>query len=114
MSAPFHCALMQPAADAMAEALAGVEIAAPSVPLVANVKAEAVRDPEEIRRAPGGAGDRAGALAGERAWMAGQGVTETVEVGAGKALSGMIRRIAKEIETRAVGTPDEVRALAAG
>ena len=45
-------------------------------------------------------------------WMAGQGVTEAVEVGAGKALSGMIRRIAKEIEVKAVGTPDEVRALA--
>ena len=66
VSAPFHCALMQPAAEAMAEALAGVAIGAPGVPLVANVKAEAVRDPEEIRRAAGGAGDGAGALAGER------------------------------------------------
>jgi [acyl-carrier-protein] S-malonyltransferase len=114
VSAPFHCTLMQPAADAMAEALERVEIAAPSVPLVANVKAEAVADPEEIR------GLLVAQVTGRVrwresvAWMAGQGVTETVEVGAGKALSGMIRRIAKEIETRTVGTPDEVRALAAG
>ena len=112
VSAPFHCALMQPAAEAMAAALAGVAIAAPAVPLVANVKAEAVRDPEEIRRllvaqVTGRVRWRESVL-----WMAGQGVTEAVEVGAGKALSGMIRRIAKEVEVKAVGTPDEVRALA--
>jgi [acyl-carrier-protein] S-malonyltransferase len=112
VSAPFHCALMQPAAERMAEALAGVAIAAPAVPLVANVKAEAVSDPEEIRRllvaqVTGRVRWRESVL-----WMAGQGVTETVEVGAGKALSGMIRRIAREIEARTVGTPDEVRALA--
>ena len=114
VSAPFHCALMQPAADAMAAALADVAIAAPAVPLVANVKAAATRDPEEIRRllvaqVTGRVRWRESVL-----WMAAQGVTEAVEVGAGKALSGMIRRIAKEIETRTVGTPDEVRALAAG
>ena len=66
VSAPFHCALMQPAADAMAEALARVEIAAPSVPLVANVKAEAVARSRGDPAAPGRAGDRAGALARER------------------------------------------------
>ncbi len=113
VSAPFHCALMQPAAERMAEALAGTAIAAPSVPLVANVKAAATTDPEEIRRllveqVTGRVRWREGV-----AWMAGQGVTETVEIGAGKALSGMIRRIAREIETRSVATPDEVRALAA-
>lgn len=112
VSAPFHCALMQPAAERMAEALAGVEIRAPGVPLVANVKAEAVRDPEEIRallvaQVTGRVRWRESVL-----WMAGQGVTEAVEVGAGKALSGMIRRIAKELEVKTVGTPDEVRALA--
>jgi [acyl-carrier-protein] S-malonyltransferase len=114
VSAPFHCALMQPAADRMAEALAGVAIAAPVVPLVANVKAEAVRDPEEIRRLL--VAQVTGRVRWRESvgWMAGQGVTEFVEVGAGKALSGMIRRIAKEAETRTVGTPAEVRALAGG
>ncbi|HET9068929.1 MAG TPA: ACP S-malonyltransferase [Amaricoccus sp.] len=112
VSAPFHCALMRPAAERMAEALAGVEIGAPAVPLVANVKAAAVSDPEEIRRllveqVTGRVRWRESVL-----WMAGQGVSEAVEVGAGKALSGMIRRIAKDIGTRTVGTPDEVRALA--
>ena len=114
VSAPFHCALMQPAAEAMAAALAAVDIAAPAVPLVANVRAAAVSDPEDIRRllvaqVTGRVRWRESVL-----WMAGKGVTEIVEVGAGKALSGMVRRIAREIETRTVGTPDEVRALAAG
>ena len=113
VSAPFHCALMQPAAERMAEALAGVAIAAPAVPLVANVKAAAVSDPEEIRRLLVAQVTGRVRWRESVAWMAGQGVTETVEVGAGKALSGMIRRIAREIETKAVGTPDEVRALAA-
>ncbi len=67
VSAPFHCALMQPAADRMAEALAGVAIAPPAVPLVANVIAEPVRDVEIIRKLLVRAGDGAGALAGERA-----------------------------------------------
>ena len=112
VSAPFHCALMQPAADRMAEALAGVAIETPAVPLVANVIAEPVRDVEIIRKllvrqVTGRVRWRESVV-----WMAGHGVTETVEVGAGKALSGMIRRIAREIETKVVGTPDEVRALA--
>jgi [acyl-carrier-protein] S-malonyltransferase len=112
VSAPFHCALMQPAADAMAEALAGVAIAAPAVPLVANVKAAAVSDPEEIRRLLVAQVTGRVRWRESVAWMAGQGVTEFVEVGAGKALSGMVRRIAKEAATRAVGTADEARALA--
>jgi [acyl-carrier-protein] S-malonyltransferase len=114
VSAPFHCALMQPAADAMAEALAGVVVAAPGVPLVANVKAEAVRDPDEIRRLLVEQVTGRVRWRESVAWMAGQGVTETVEVGAGKALSGMIRRIAREIETKAVGAPEDARALAGG
>ncbi|MFO1144140.1 MAG: ACP S-malonyltransferase [Amaricoccus sp.] len=113
VSAPFHCALMQPAAERMREALAGVVIEPPAVPLVANVKAAAVTDPEEVRRllveqVTGRVRWRESVL-----WMAGNGVVETVEVGAGKALSGMVRRIAKEIAVKAVGTPEEVRALAA-
>ncbi len=111
VSAPFHCALMQPAADAMDAALAGVEIKAPVVPLVANVRAEAVSDPALIRellveQVTGSVRWRESV-----AWMAGQGVDEIWEIGAGKALSGMIRRIAKEVTCRAVGTPEDIAAL---
>ena len=113
VSAPFHCALMQPAAEAMEAALAEVEIAAPAVPVVANVRAEAVRDPAEIR-----------ALLVEQVtapvrwresveWMAGRGVGALWEIGAGKALSGMARRIDRSLETVAVGTAEQVRAAAA-
>ena len=113
VSAPFHCALMAPAAEAMAAALAEVAIAPPVVPVVANVRAAGVTDPEEIRRllveqVTGRVRWRESVL-----WMAGQGVTETVELGAGKALSGMVRRIAPQIATKAVGTAAEARALAA-
>ncbi|MFQ5567958.1 MAG: ACP S-malonyltransferase [Paracoccaceae bacterium] len=112
VSAPFHCALMQPAAEAMAEALAGVEIAAPSVSLVANVRAEAVSDPAAIRQllvaqVTGSVRWRESVL-----WMAAQGVDELVEIGAGKALSGMARRIDRELATRAVNTADDVKMLA--
>jgi len=111
VSAPFHCALMQPAADAMQAALADVAISAPKVPLVANVRAEAVSEPEVIRallvaQVTGSVRWRESVL-----WMAAQGVGEYWEIGAGKALSGMIRRIAKEAECRAVGTPEDVRAV---
>jgi [acyl-carrier-protein] S-malonyltransferase len=113
VSAPFHCALMQPAADAMAEALAGVAVAPPAVPLVANVQAEAVSDPEAIRRLLVEQVTGRVRWRESVAWMAAQGVRATVEVGAGKALSGMIRRIAREIETTAVGAPEDARAVAA-
>ncbi len=108
VSAPFHCALMQPAADEMAAALAEVAIVAPAVPLVANVRAEAVSDPEEIRRLL--AAQITGSVRWRESveWMAAQGVTEFWEIGAGKALSGMIRRIAREAETRAIATPEDV------
>ncbi len=113
VSAPFHCALMQPAADVMAEALAGVEIRAPTVPVVSNVRAEGVSDPEEIRallirQITGSVRWRETVL-----WMAGQGVTEFWEIGAGKALSGMVKRIAREAATKAIGTPDDVSAAIA-
>lgn len=112
VSAPFHCELMQPAADRMAEALAAVGIEEPIVPLVANVRAQAVTNPEEIRKllveqVTGSVRWRESVL-----WMADHGVDEIWEIGAGKALVGMVRRIAKEVETRNIGTPDEVRAAA--
>ncbi len=109
VSAPFHCALMQPAADVMAEALAAVEIKAPAVPLVANVRAEAVSDPDLIRQL------LVEQVTGSVRWresvqyMAAQGVTETWEIGAGKALSGMVRKINRDIAGKAVGTPDDVQ-----
>ncbi|RWR26725.1 [acyl-carrier-protein] S-malonyltransferase [Sinirhodobacter populi] len=111
VSAPFHCALMQPAADRMAEALADVEVNPPVVPLVANVVAEAVTDPATIRallvkQVTGSVRWRESVE-----WMAGQGVTEFWEIGAGKALSGMIRRIAKDTVQKAVGTPEDIAAL---
>jgi [acyl-carrier-protein] S-malonyltransferase len=112
VSAPFHCALMAPAAEAMAAALKDVAIAPPVVPIVSNVRAEGVRDPDEIRRLLVEQVTGRVRWRESVAWMAAQGVTETVEIGAGRALSGMIRRIAREIETRAVAGPDEVRALA--
>jgi len=112
VSAPFHCALMQPAGDAMAEALAKVAIAAPVVPLVANVLARPISDPAEIRRR------LVEQVTGTVRWresvefLAGAGVTKLVEVGAGKVLSGLVRRIATGIEAVSVGTPDDVAAFA--
>ena len=111
VSAPFHCALMQPAAEAMAEALAGVAISAPVVPVVANVRAEAVSSPDLVRELL--VAQVTGSVRWRESveWMAAQGVSEFWEVGAGKALSGMIKRIAKESVQRAVGTPEDVAAL---
>ena len=103
VSAPFHCALMQPAAAAMAEALDGVDIADPRVPVVANVLAEGVTNPTLIRSLL--VDQVSGRVRWKTSveWMAGQGVTEFWELGAGKALGGMIRRIAPEASSRAVG-----------
>ncbi|MDQ1847778.1 ACP S-malonyltransferase [Gemmobacter fulvus] len=108
VSAPFHCALMQPAAHVMAEALAAVVVEKPVVPVVVNVRAEAVTEPDRIRdllvaQVTGSVRWRESVL-----WMAGAGVTEFWEIGAGKALSGMIKRIAKDATTRAIGTPEDV------
>ena len=111
VSAPFHCALMQPAADRMAEALAGVTVHAPAVPVVANVRAEAVSDPELIRKLLVEQVTGSVRWRESVAWMAGQGVTEFWEIGAGKALSGMVKRIAKEATTKAIGTPEDIAAL---
>ncbi|KIC37330.1 ACP S-malonyltransferase [Leisingera sp. ANG-M7] len=112
VSAPFHCALMQPAADAMAEALAGVDIKSPAVPLIANVRADAVTSPDEIRAL------LVEQVTGSVRWresvqaMAAKGVTEFWEIGAGKALSGMIRKIDRNLACRQVGAPDDAKAAA--
>ncbi len=108
VSAPFHCALMQPAADAMAAALADVAVKAPAVPLVANVRAEAVSDPDTIRRLLVEQVTGSVRWRESMVWMTGQGVTQFWEVGAGKALSGMIKRVAKGAETRAIAGPEDV------
>ena len=113
VSAPFHCALMQPAAAAMADALAAADMAAPCVPLVANVAAEGVSDPLTIRdllikQVTGAVRWREGVQ-----WMAGQAVTTLVEIGAGKVLTGLTRRIDRSLSGIAVSTPEEVEALAA-
>ncbi len=113
VSAPFHSSLMAPAAVVMAGALDQVEIRAPAVPLVANVRAAAVSDPAEIRdllveQVTGSVRWRESVL-----WMEAQGVSEIWEIGAGKALSGMVRRIAKDIACRNIGTPEEASAAAA-
>ena len=110
VSAPFHCALMEPAARAMAEALASVQITAPSVPVVANLRAAAVTDPEEIRALLVAQVTGRVRWRESVAWMAGQGVGEFWEVGAGKALSGMVRRIAPQAATVSIGTPEDLRA----
>lgn len=112
VSAPFHCALMAPAARVMAEALDDVHIDAPRVPLVANVTADRVTDEATIRSL------LVEQVCGSVRWresveyMVSAGVTEFWEIGAGKALSGMVRRIHKEAAVRAVGTPADVTAAA--
>lgn len=110
VSAPFHCALMQPAADVMAQALADVTISAPAVPVVANVQASAISDPAQIRALL--VAQVTGRVRWRESvqWMQGQGVGAYWEIGAGKALSGMIKRIAEGAETRAIGTAADVLA----
>jgi [acyl-carrier-protein] S-malonyltransferase len=111
VSAPFHCALMRPAADAMAQALANVAVKPPVVPVVANVLAAPVGDPSEIVRA------LVEQVTGTVRWresvafMAGKGVTTFYEIGSGKVLSGLVKRIADGASGIAVGTPDDVAAF---
>ena len=111
VSAPFHCRLMQPAAEAMQEALERVAVRSPAVPLVANVTASAVREPDEIRRllveqVTGLVRWRESVL-----YMQQAGVETLVELGAGKVLSGLTRRIDRDLAAISVGTPAEVDAF---
>ena len=114
VSAPFHCALMEPAAREMDHALKEVTINAPAVPVVSNVEAAPVSDPDQIR------GLLVQQITGRVRWresvaaMAAAGVTEIWEIGAGKALSGMVRRIDRSISCTAVGTPEDVQTVTAG
>ncbi len=112
VSAPFHCALMQPAADRMQEALADVSIQTPAVPLVANVRAEAVTDPEVIRKLL--VEQVTGSVRWRESveWMGANGVDSMYEIGAGKALSGMVRRINRDIACKAVNTAADVGSVA--
>ena len=108
VSAPFHCGLMQPAADAMAEALSQVSIKPPVVPIVANVTAQAISEPTAIVRS------LVEQVTGTVRWresvlfMANAGVTAFYEVGAGKVLSGLIKRIADAATSSSIGTPEDL------
>jgi [acyl-carrier-protein] S-malonyltransferase len=112
VSAPFHCALMQPAADVMREALSQVKISAPKVPIVANVLASAVTDPGAIRA------HLIEQVTGKVRWresmmyLRDKGVDALYEVGAGKVLTGLARRF-DGFEARSIGTPEELEAAAA-
>ncbi|MGB7697938.1 MAG: ACP S-malonyltransferase [Methylovirgula sp.] len=113
VSAPFHCALMAPAAKRMAEALAKIDIKKPKVPVVANVLAAPVEDPREIRER------LVEQVTGTVRWresvvfMAGRGVSEFIELGSGKVLTGLLKRIVETATGIAVGTPDEIKAYQA-
>ena len=108
VSAPFHCPLMQPAADAMAEALAHVVVTPPVVPLVANVLARPIREPADIVRS------LVEQVTGTVRWresvlfMVRSGVTSFYEIGAGKVLTGLIKRIADTASASAIGAPDDI------
>lgn len=113
VSAPFHCALMQPAADEMQAALQETQFAAPCVPVIANVTAQAVSDPDAIRDL------LVQQVTGSVRWResmicaADNGVTELVEIGSGKVLTGMAKRIDKRLAAKALNTPDDIEAFLA-
>jgi [acyl-carrier-protein] S-malonyltransferase len=113
VSAPFHCPLMQPAADEMAEALAGASIDAPRAPLVANVTAHPVHSPDEIRRLLVEQVTGRVRWRESMEWLAGEGgVTRFAEAGAGKVLSGMAKRIAPDAEAVPLNSPADLEAFA--
>jgi [acyl-carrier-protein] S-malonyltransferase len=113
VSAPFHCALMKPAADVMAQALAKVTVNAPVVPVVANVLAQPISNPAAIVDA------LVAQVTGTVRWrecvefMAGAGVTSFYEIGSGKVLSGLVKRLAAGATASAIGTPDDIAAFKA-
>ncbi|MGA0562506.1 ACP S-malonyltransferase [Ancylobacter sp. VNQ12] len=113
VSAPFHCSLIASAADAMREALTKVAVHAPKVPLVANVTAAPVTDPNEIRALLVKQVTSTVRWRESVAFMAEQGVTRLVEIGTGKVLSGLTKRIARQVASANVGTPEDVAAFAA-
>lgn len=111
VSAPFHCSLMAPAAEEMKEALGKVALQAPKMSLVANVTAGSVNDPEAIRRllveqVTGAVRWRESVL-----YLKGQGVATLIELGAGKVLAGLTRRIDREMNGQAVGTPADIETV---
>ncbi len=113
VSAPFHCALMAPAADKMRAALGATDIRPPVVPVVANVTASAVSDPAQIRdllveQITGRVRWRESVT-----WMKEQGVTEMIEIGAGKVLAGLVKRIEGDVAASSVGTPAQIDELVA-
>ena len=114
VSAPFHCALMQPAADAMAEALSKVSMHRPVVPVVANVVAHAISDPEEIKKR------LVEQVTGTVRWrecvayMSAHGITDFYEIGSGKVLAGLVKRTATTANAMSVGTPADIDAALAG
>jgi [acyl-carrier-protein] S-malonyltransferase len=111
VSAPFHCALMQPAADVMAEALETVEVRQPVVPLIANVLAAPVTDPAEIKRR------LVEQVTGTVRWrecvarMAADGVTDIYEIGSGKVLAGLAKRIVPTLNAVSIGLPQDIEAV---
>ena len=111
VSAPFHCSLMKPAAEVMETALADVPLSPPVVPLVANVTAESVNDPSLIRQL---LVEQVTSMVRWREsvlYMKEQKVTELVELGAGKVLSGLARRIDRDLSARSVQSPDDIEAV---
>jgi [acyl-carrier-protein] S-malonyltransferase len=113
VSAPFHCPLMQPAADEMATALAAATLVAPSVAVVANVTARPERDPEVLRRLLVEQVTGRVRWRESMEWMAGEGgVTRFAEIGSGKVLAGMARRIAPDAESLSLNTPEDLEAFA--
>jgi len=113
VSAPFHCALMAPAADAMAEALAEIDLRAPAVPLIANVTAAPCSDRDDIRR------QLVEQVTGRVRWresvaaMAGLGLTGAAEIGTGKVLTGLVKRIDKSLDATAINGPADIEAFLA-
>ncbi len=113
VSAPFHCALMQPAAEAMREALAAVAVHAPTVPVVANVEAGPITAPDAIRDALVRQVTGTVRWRESVAYMAAQGVDRFYEVGSGKVLTGLVKRIAAGATGTAIGTPDDIASFKA-
>lgn len=112
VSAPFHCAMMQPAADAMAEALAQATVQPPRLPIVSNVTAKGETNPADIKQLLVQQVTGLVRWRESMIWLKGQGVAQAVELGSGKVLAGLLKRIDKEIEPLSLGQPAEIEAWA--